>query len=66
MKPTTAVRFVLTAALLVGVYSETGKWTAIAMGLTFAAIEIMNGGAWRVAASFERLVAAIERARGRA
>ena len=34
------IRWVLTAALLVGVYTETGGFTTTALALTFIAIEI--------------------------
>lgn len=33
------LRLLLSAALLVGVYSETGKWTTLALGLGFLALE---------------------------
>ena len=35
------VRWALTAALVFGVYTETGIWTAISMTLIFVAIEII-------------------------
>ena len=34
-------RWALTAALIFGVYTETGVWTAISMTLIFVAIEII-------------------------
>lgn len=36
------VRYGLTAAILVGVYSETGKWTTTALTLCFLILEILG------------------------
>ncbi len=38
---TIAIRWALTAALIFGVYTETGKWTAISLALVMIAIEMM-------------------------
>ena len=39
---TFCIRWALTAALVFGVYTETGIWTAISMTLIFVAIEIIT------------------------
>lgn len=36
---TAAIRLILTAVLLVGVYGETGPWTTLALALTFLGFE---------------------------
>lgn len=33
------IRYLLSAALLAGVYRETGPWTTVFAGLTFVALE---------------------------
>ena len=40
-KISVAIRFTLTLLLTYGVYTETGKWTAISFLLIFTAIEII-------------------------
>ncbi len=40
MKTTSIIRFILTLALIFGVYTETGHWTALSLFLVFFYIEI--------------------------
>lgn len=39
MKLTTLIRIIVTLALVYGVYTETGKWTAISILIIFAGFE---------------------------
>lgn len=36
------IRWILTLALLVGVFHETGPFTAVAVGLMFVSLEVLN------------------------
>ena len=36
------IRIILTLALIYGVYTETGIWTAVSLGLIFVAIEALT------------------------
>lgn len=42
MKPMTVARVVLSLALLYGVYTETGPWTTLALGLGMFATELLS------------------------
>ncbi len=40
--PTKIIRWLLTALLMYGVYTETGIWTTIALTLVSVSLEIIN------------------------
>lgn len=42
------IRWTLTVALLYGIYTETGPWTTLALGLVFLCSELPQLGAWMV------------------